>query len=135
MKYFKNIEFNGTFFRWGLITLLVVVSIQTCADVFNWYYIFPHLDTPMHILGGMLVGFFALAYTSKGMSSIEKLIWVIIWSIVIGILVEVVEWSIDSWAHLGVMLQQNTLDTYTDILHDFVGGTFAFILGYFTKRI
>ncbi len=135
MKYIQNLVFDNTFFRFGLITLLVVVILETFADVFNWYYIFPKLDTPMHVLGGMIIGFFALAYTSRGMNSIQKLLWVILWTLIIGIALELVEWWLDTHAHLGILLQKTTLDTYTDILHDFVGGSVAFCIGYFTRRI
>lgn len=135
MKYFKNIVFNNTFFKLGLITLLLVVLLETCADVFDWYYIFPKFDTPMHILGGMLVGFFALAYAPRDANSIQKLFWVVLWSLFIGVLLEGVEWVLDARAHLGIILQKSSLDTYTDILHDFVGGTIAFCIGYFTRRI
>ena len=134
MKYFKNMEFNNTFFKLGLITLLIVVTLESFADVFDWYYIFPHLDTPMHILGGMLVGFFALAYTPQGVNSIQKLVWVVGWSLLVGGLLEVVEWILDTRAHLGVLLQQNSFDTFTDMLHDFAGGVIAYCFGYFTKK-
>ena len=133
MKYFKNMEFNNTLFKLGLITLLAVVVLQSFADVFNWYYIFPHLDTPMHILGGMLVGFFALAYTPHGANAIQKLIWTTIWVIIVGLSLEMVEWLLDSRA--AMLLQTDAFDTFTDILHDFAGGVIAYCFGYFTKRI
>jgi len=126
-------EFNNTLFKLGLVTLLVVVVTQCLADVFNWYYIFPNLDTPMHILGGMLVGFFALAYTPRGANAIQKLVWVIAWTLVIGALLEVVEWILDSRA--AMLLQADAMDTFTDMLHDFAGGVIAYCIGYFTKRI
>lgn len=133
MKYFRNMEFNNTLFKLGLITLLIVVVLESFADVFNWYYIFPNFDTPMHILGGMLVGFFALAYTPRGANAIQKLVWVIGWSLLIGGLLEVVEWVLDSKA--AMLLQDNAMDTFTDMLHDFAGGVIAYCIGYFTKRI
>ena len=133
MKYFRNMEFNNTLFKLGLITLLTVVVLECFADVFDWYYIFPNLDTPMHILGGMLVGFFALAYTPHGANAIQKLVWVTIWVLFIGGMLEVVEWLLDSKASM--LLQADAFDTFTDILHDFAGGVIAYCIGYFTKRI
>jgi hypothetical protein len=128
-------EFNNTLFKLGLITLLIVVVVESFADMFNWYYIFPNLDTPMHILGGMLVGFFALAYTPRHANAIGKLIWVIAWTLLIGGLLEIVEWMLDSKGNIGVVLQDSNLDTFTDMLHDFAGGVIAYCVGYFTKRI
>ena len=133
MNYFRNMEFNNTLFKLGLISLLSVVILQACADVFDWYYIFPHFDTPMHILGGMLVGFFALAYTPRGANVIQKLVWTTIWVLIIGGLLEVVEWMLDSQA--AMLVQIDAADTFTDILHDFAGGVIAYCIGYFTKRI
>ena len=133
MKYFKNMEFNNTLFKLGLISLLTVVVLESFADVFDWYYIFPNFDTPMHILGGMLVGFFALAYTPRGSNAIQKLVWVIAWTLVVGGLLEVVEWVLDSRA--AMLLQADAMDTFTDMLHDFAGGVIAYSIGYFTKRI
>ena len=133
MNYFKNTEYNNTLFKLGLITLLTVVILETCADVFNWYYIFPNFDTPMHILGGMLVGFFALAYTPRNSSALGKLVWVVAWVLLIGGLLEVVERILDSKA--AMFLQENAMDTFTDILHDFAGGVIAYCISYFTKRI
>lgn len=127
--------YDNTFFRWGLITLLIVVIAQVLGDVFNLFYIFPKLDIPMHILGGMLVGFFALAYTPRGMNNLQKLLWVIVWTIVIGLLVEVIEYLVDHYANLTMALQHGTEDTLTDILHDFIGGIIAFSFGYFGKRL
>jgi hypothetical protein len=89
MKQFQNLTFHRYFFGLGLITLLFVVILEAMADMFSWYYIFPALDIPMHILGGMLVGFFALAYMARHMNDMQKLLWVIGWTILIGILVEV----------------------------------------------
>lgn len=133
MNYFKDFTFNNYFFKLGLITLLMVMVIQTCADVFNWYYIFPHLDTPMHIFGGMLVGFFALAYTPKAFNPFQKLIWVIVWVLIIGTCLEIVEWQMDT--RFQTVFQADIMDTFTDILHDFFGGALAFATGYFSRRI
>jgi hypothetical protein len=137
MKYFKHTVFNNNLFKLGLLTLLAVVLLETCADVFNWYYIFPNFDTPMHILGGMLVGFFALAYTRSDMNLLQKLLWVIVWSIAIGILVEVVEWMLDYLFHLevGFLMQPSNWDTITDIMHDFIGGIIAYCVAYVTKQV
>lgn len=126
-------EFNNTLFKLGLISLLTVVVLESFADVFDWYYIFPNFDTPMHILGGMLVGFFALAYAPRGSNAIQKLVWAIAWTLIIGGLLEVVEWLLDSRA--AMLLQVDAMDTFTDMLHDFAGGVIAYCIGYFTKRI
>jgi hypothetical protein len=137
MKYFRHTVFNNNLFRLGLVTLLLVVLLEVCADLFNWYYVFLNFDTPMHILGGMLVGFFALSYTRSDMNLLQKLLWVIAWSIAIGVLVEVVEWALDHLFHVQVamLMQPNSWDTITDIIHDFIGGIIAYCVAYFTKQL
>jgi len=132
MKLFRDMTFNNHLFKLGIVTLLTVVLLETCADVFDWYYIFPNLDTPMHILGGMLVGFFAMAYTPRGANAMQKLVWVIAWTLLVGGLLEVVEWILDSRA--AMLLQADAMDTFTDILHDFAGGVIAYSIGYFKKN-
>lgn len=114
-----------------------MVLLEVCADLFNWYYVFLNFDTPMHILGGMLVGFFALSYTRSDMNLLQKLLWVIAWSIAIGVLVEVVEWALDHLFHVQVamLMQPNSWDTITDIIHDFIGGIIAYCVAYFTKQL
>lgn len=91
----------------------------------------------MHILGGMLVGFFALAYTRSDMNLLQKLLWVIVWSIAIGILVEVAEWMLDYLFHLevGFLMQPSNWDTITDIMHDFIGGIIAYCVAYIAKQV
>ncbi len=127
--------FHPYFFRLSLYFLVIVVILQVLANTFNWYYIFPKLDTPMHLLGGALVGFMALAYIPRDTTALAKLIWVIIWSIVIGIGVEFAEKLIDTYGHLGEKLQHGPLDTYTDIMHDFIGGALAFCYAYLRQKI
>ncbi len=132
---FKNIEFNAQMFRISLVVLAVVCVLQIMADIFDWYYIFPKFDTPMHVLGGMFVGFFALAYTIKGSNPLQKMVWVITWSIIIGVGVEIFEWALTHIFHkeVGFLLQGSVLDTYGDILHDFIGGVISFCIAYFYR--
>jgi hypothetical protein len=136
-KYIKNIEYNRTFFSWGLVMFALIGILQLLADFFNWYYIFPRFDTPMHVFGGLLVGFFALAYTVKNMNPFQKLLWVIVWVIIIGVGVEVFEWLVTHFfkQDFGNLLQRDVLDTYSDILHDFIGGSLAYCFAFFTKKL
>jgi hypothetical protein len=136
-KYIQDLQFNRYFFGWGLGLLALIGILQTLADSYNWYYIFPNFDTPMHVLGGMLVCFFALAFTSRDMNPMKKLIWVIFWTIVVGIGVEIFEWSLTHLFHkeIGFLLQGSVLDTYGDIMHDFIGGSLAYCLAFFGKKL
>jgi hypothetical protein len=137
MKLFKHMVFNNNLFRLGLVFLLIIVLLETAAETFNWYYIFPNFDTPMHILGGILVGFVALSYTPRHYNVLQKLLWVIAWSIIIGGAVEIIEWALDHIFHLEIafLMQPNNWDTITDILHDFIGGILAYCYAYFMRRL
>jgi hypothetical protein len=113
-----------------------MVTVQSFADVFDWYYIFPHLDTPMHILGGLFVGFMALAYIPRHYNDFQKLCWVLGFVILIGFGVEIGEWALTSLFHIeiGFLLQPSIMDTIGDMIHDFVGGVIAFCYGYFSTK-
>jgi len=126
---------NTFFFQLALGMFLVIAIIQIAAGMFDWYYIFPRLDIPMHVFGGMLVGFVVLAFTRPETSPIHKLLWVVFWALFIGILIEAVEWVIDIAKLHPSALQTDLTDTYTDILHDWIGGMIAYCIGYFSKKL
>lgn len=133
----KVIHVNAFFLKLSLFIFTIIACIQIGAGMFDWYYIFPQLDVPMHVLGGMLVGFATLAVLPESMQLFKKLLWVIIITMSIGVGVEVVEWLVDTLVRpiAYQALQQGSLDTYSDLLHDWLGGMLAFCFAYFTKKI
>lgn len=137
LSHMKHIRIHSFFFQMTVLLFVVIALIQVFAGMFDWYYIFPQLDVPMHVMGGMLVGFATLACVRESMNPMYKLFWVILITLVIGVGIEIIEWSTDSVFHLTFKnaLQQGTLDTYSDLLHDWIGGMLAFCFAYFTRRI
>jgi len=133
----KHIRIHSFFFQMSLLLFVIIATVQVLAGMFDWYYIFPQLDVPMHVMGGMLVGFATLACIKESLNPIYKLLWVVLITISIGIGVELVEWSVDTLfrPNFSDALQQGTMDTYSDLLHDWIGGMLAFCFAYFTRRI
>lgn len=134
MKLFRP-AIDRQLFALSLILFIIIGLTQMAAGMFDWYYIFPRLDIPMHIFGGMLIGFFILAVLNQETSPVTKLIWVFAGSIAAGIIIELLEWVIDATARPDLLFQQGLIDTYTDILHDWIGGMLAYCFAYFMKRI
>jgi FtsH-binding integral membrane protein len=135
MKFFKNLVVNTFFAKWAGIVFVMLFVVYIAAIKFNWFYIFPHFDVPMHVVGGLLAGLIALALSVRDMNPLQRLMWVIFWTLIAGIAVEIVEWLFDRYGHLSTVLQPSAWDTYTDILHDMIGGTIAFVLGYFSGKV
>lgn len=133
----KIIRIDDFFFKLALLLFIIIAIVEICAGMFNWYYIFPQLDVPMHVMGGMLVGFATLAVLPESMSVLKKLFWVIVITMIIGLGVEIIEWFVDTiFRPVSYQaLQQGSLDTYDDLLNDFLGGVLAFCFAYFSKRI
>lgn len=135
MIFLKNLVIDRFFAKVAAVVFTVLLIVYIAALKLDWFYIFSNFDVPMHVIGGLLAGLIALALSVYGMNPIQKLIWVIFWTLVAGIGVEIIEYLFDHYGHLSVVLQQSSFDTYTDILHDMIGGTIAFCLGYFAKKI
>jgi hypothetical protein len=133
----KKIEIDDFFFKLALLLFVIIAIIQISASMFGWYYIFPQLDVPMHVMGGMLVASVVLAVLPESMSVLKKLLWVFIVVTVVGVGVELIEWLVDTVVRpiSYQSLQQGSLDTYDDLLNNSLGGILTFCFAYFSKRI
>ncbi len=133
----KIIRIDDFFFKLALLLFIIIAIVEICAGMFNWYYIFPQLDVPMHVMGGMLVGFATLAVLPESMSVLKKLLWVFIVVTVVGVGVELIEWLVDTVVRpiSYQALQQGSLDTYDDLLNNSLGAILTFCFAYLSKRI
>jgi len=109
-----------------IIGILLLSSILLAAGHYllitqGWYYLYPFLDMPMHLLGGFVgaLAAYATIVTVGGVSiSAEKsLLWVILAVLAIAIGWEVFEymWSVTNDAGI-------SSDTMSDILFGLIGG-------------
>lgn len=118
----------------GLIFTVFFISFHAFANEVNWYWIFKWLDIPMHMIGGAVVGYFAvfalLAFKFYKNGSSELRVYTadiaslgILCALIIGIGWEILEHLYG----LGGFLPEFRLDTYSDIINDMIGGVIASI--------
>lgn len=114
------------------ITSLVfsIFILNFLAMKFHWYFSIWYFDMPMHILGGFWLGLvFFWFFQIKDLSFIN-ISKIILGLLLIGFLWEFFEISVDK-----IITEKSfsTLDSFSDICFDLVGGFFAIF--YFKKRI
>lgn len=128
----------------GIALAIFIIAIDTLANKMSWYWIFKWLDIPMHILGGILAGYFglwlyslAIWYKSKYKISIvdlvnkSKRIWpAIISAIIVGIVWEVIEY----YFGLSGLNEIHRTDTLFDLVNDTFGGFLAFLVWKYLSR-
>ncbi len=132
----KIIRIDTFFFQLSLLLGIIFLLGHVFAVMFDWYYIFPWFDAPIHILGGMfLISSFYMITPEMNLQ--KKLIVTLFILGIVGISVEVGEWIIDTYirSQSYLVLQQNNWDTITDIMHNYIGGITIFIFGYSTHKL
>lgn len=123
----------------SIITAALIIAINYYATKFNVYWILKWFDIPMHILGGMMVGFFGLTaldyltdylkaptFAIDERSSINKMkcLWVMGFVLLVGVVWEIVEMSFG----LGGLSSAYRLNTIKDIFDDLLGGALSIII-------
>lgn len=96
--------------------IIFIFLINLLAMKFFWYYTFPWFDMPMHFLGGLWVAL-ATFYLFNPKSP-----WLLAFLsvLVIGILWEVFEFSLDAFITLRVW---DSVDTLGDLFFDLLGAS------------
>lgn len=132
----KVIRIDTFFFQLSLLLGVVLLLEHVSAVLFDWYYIFPNLDIPMHILGGSFIASLFFMITSE-MNTQRKLVFGLMLLGIVSFGVEVIEWIIDTFIRTRAFLplQLGYWDTVTDIINNFIGGILLFCFAYFTKKI
>jgi hypothetical protein len=97
-----------------------VIGLHMIAHTFYLYWIYRWVDIPMHILGGVMAGFYsALALRVFGYK--EKVVLILIGVVIVGI----------AWELLELYFKVDTLnfrywiDTTKDLVNDTIGGIIA----------
>jgi hypothetical protein len=128
----KNIFTNLT------ILLYLIVILHILALFFSWYWSIWWYDIVVHTLGGVWVGGIALwlyfiykdIYTNKNISKLMIIAVSLLVTLLIGVLWEVFEFSLDTF----IVFQPNDLvDTASDIGSDIVGS--LLVSFYFIQKI
>lgn len=120
-----------------LIFLIFILLIHILASVNGWYWTYRWLDIPMHFLGGFwLAGVFfwlnskfnVIEIQSRNIgrnfwkSGFPKLLLVLGFVALIGVLWEFFEFICDFLILHGQILQRGAADTIKDLFFDLVGG-------------
>lgn len=108
-----------------LSTLITIAVVHTVSIEFYLYWKYLWLDIPMHILGGVAcaLGFSTLPYFGlKHASRYTSMMWTILFTLCVGVVWEIFEFSAGiSQSEPGFLI-----DTVLDLTMDVIGG----IVGY-----
>lgn len=131
--------------KYLVLTLLMILSLHIPSVIYDWYYNVWWIDTPLHILGGLWLGFLlfyilqkqnleSLFFKNKNLSK-ENLIFVFLYLgfiIIIGVFWEYYEFTVDVLIlkkypynlEPGYIL----FDTLKDLFNDLIGGLLSLII-------
>ena len=120
----------------------------------NFYYIFPHWDTLLHGLSGVMMGALGFSVVSMlnsaksvrmHMSALFVAIFAVCFAVTLGVVWEIYEYLAD--ASLGLNMQKHTsqdsvpyagnaalADTMKDLIVDLAGALLMGVIGYFSMR-
>jgi uncharacterized membrane protein YjdF len=113
---------NKKLFFISLFTLFLLISFDTFAKVYSFYYYYPNFDIIMHLLGGLSITTLAISILKSSKMDTTLNIFIVI--ICISILWEYVEFTIGR----NILISNGFLiDTATDLLMDALGGIIAYI--------
>lgn len=123
-----------------VLLIFFIFIINSLALWLHWYSAILWLDMPMHFLGGFWLSLFFIWLFSFKELNIEKEIFnkknfefilkILLWVLIFGILWEIFEILVNESITKNPF---DTLDTFSDLLLDLLGGFFAIF--YFIKRI
>lgn len=119
-------------------SLLLLWGLNTLAGVLDLYYIFYWYDIMMHTLGGAILGLIMIVLMDRfnhlhHLTKIQKLVIIIIWGIVGGVMWEVFEYVQDVYLHTA--LQVSWSDTISDLICDTIGATFVAIIYWYNSKL
>lgn len=91
---------------------------------YDFYYIVPWIDIPMHIFGGFLIGLFFIIFNKKE-KYIESFFYIFLAVISVGIIWEVYEYISDL---TNIREWKGLVDTVKDLLNDVFGAFISYTL-------
>ena len=113
-----------------LFLLLFIATINAIANYWHLYFHLPWLDIPMHVLGGLWVAFFSLAWYyhtplihPKDRSTLFVIMFATSTTMIIGLCWELFEFSAQTLIERADV--HNLGDTLFDLVNDLVGALLA----------
>lgn len=136
----RNFDIHGILnvmnnFRLGIVMMMlvwVIFVLNTLAFQYYWYWMYPWFDNPMHFLGGLWLGgtiiwILKTRHTEEGktVSMCRYAVYIIGGAMIIGVLWELFEFSLDTFITFRV---NDIVDTLSDLSMDFLGTTAAYVI-------
>ena len=121
--------------------LIVIGIFHVFALINSWYWSFPWMDIPMHIIGGAwvaCVGFWYMNSSQRlrdifaSLSDFEKFVILLGFVVLVGIFWEFYEFFYDiNFKEKFAFTQGDMIlaDTLGDLLNDMIGGAIVFLAG------
>lgn len=113
---------NKKLFFISLSLLFLLISFDTLAKVYSFYYYHPNFDMIMHFLGGLFITSLAISILKSLKMNSGMNIFIMIFCISI------------AWEYIEFKIGRNIfvnngfwIDTFTDLLMDALGGIMAYI--------
>lgn len=105
---------------------LILVAVQFVLLETPFYAVAPWFDMAMHILAGLVAGWFFLLLRARVVRSASRfgaLLFVVGGVALFGVFWEFFEWAVENYAH--IPFQGDLNDTLSDLAMDLLGGTAA----------
>jgi len=126
--------------EFGFFTTLLLYLHYVLGEIKGYYEIYPWYDNLLHYSGSLLIGLvgFFIVYTFYYTKEVKTspffvVLFTFIFSLAIGTLWEIVEYSIDVF--FAADMQKGLVNTMSDLLMDTLGALLASLLGYlYIKR-
>lgn len=114
----------------SILTVGILAVFYLSAVNFSWFWIYPWIDIPIHIMGGLTLGLWACAVASRFNTPPKKAFaYIVIMLLCVGFVWETWEYQVGiTSGEFGYWF-----DTVKDIGDDLLGGTLAAIV-YATMR-
>ena len=109
----------------SLFVACLIVIINYYASFYQFYWILPWFDIPMHILGGFVIALFTqvcMDHFNHHKVNKNRVSFAILSAFIVGIIWEFTEW------HLGIttgLSPASRLDTIKDVIDDIIGGALS----------
>lgn len=122
--------------RFLIFLFTFIVGVYVLSIIRDWYFLFPWLDIPLHLLGGLFIGLLAIWLSGRlfvffgEWSRLQKFLLVLGVVCLVGVFWEFFEFGLD-WLYtigiVGFKSQLSVADTIGDLFLDILGGLFALI--------
>ncbi len=108
---------------WLMLSVVVVLAIaQGFAVYYHWYFFYPWLDIPMHIIGGFWLMIAIPYFFPSTFTALRHILPLFVLAMLIGVGWELFEFSLDKLVAFTI---HDMVDTLDDLKNDALGALLA----------